>query len=153
MSETRRVGAFEITISSPALPTSAESDIADIPGRPDPAATWGFPTSPPAGGPRLYKPLPARLGWLTHLTIAKVPRMTDDAWSGGTISESDPRFVEIVREAASVTYSTASGQPTHEVYVVLASELRQRGIYPDPSAVLEAAMLISRGKKPAVLRG
>jgi hypothetical protein len=36
--------------------------------------------------------------------------------------------------------------------VILAAELKQRGIYPDPAAVLQAAMLISRGKKPAVLR-
>lgn len=78
--------------------------------------------------------------------------MVDEAWHGGTVSESDPRFVEFVREAASVAYSTAVGQPTHEVYVLLASELKQRGIYPDPPSVLEAAMLISRGKKPAVLR-
>lgn len=85
-------------------------------------------------------------------TIDKMPRMTDDAWSGRVVGESDPQFVPAVREAASIAYSTAAGQPTHEVYVVLASELRQRGIYPDPEAVLEAAMLISRGKKPAVLR-
>lgn len=81
-----------------------------------------------------------------------VPRMTEDAWGHRTMDESDPRFVDVVREAASVAYSTASGQPTHEVYVILAAELKQRGIYPDPSAVLQAAMLISRGKKPAVLR-
>jgi len=78
--------------------------------------------------------------------------MTEDEWGRRTISESDPQFVHVVREAASVAYSTASGQPTHEVYVVLAAELKQRGIYPDPEAVLGAAMLISRGKKPAVLR-
>ncbi|HEX6486242.1 MAG TPA: hypothetical protein VF012_05995 [Nocardioidaceae bacterium] len=78
--------------------------------------------------------------------------MTEDAWGHRTMDESDPRFVDVVREAASVAYSTASGQPTHEVYVILAAELKQRGIYPDPSAVLQAAMLISRGKKPAVLR-
>ncbi len=79
--------------------------------------------------------------------------MEDDARSDGVVSESDPCFVELVRQAASVAYSTAVGQPTHEVYVVLASELKQRGIYPDPGAVLQAALLISRGKKPAVLRG
>jgi hypothetical protein len=78
--------------------------------------------------------------------------MTDEAWSEGTVSESDPRFEQLVRDAASVAYSFAVGQPTHEVYVLLAAELRLRGIYPDPEAVLEAAMLISRGKKPAVLR-
>lgn len=68
------------------------------------------------------------------------------------IRESDPRFVPAVREAASITYSSCAGQPTHEVYVVLAEELRRRGIYPDPESVLEAAKLISRGRKPAVLR-
>ena len=79
--------------------------------------------------------------------------MEDEACSDGVVSESEPRFVELVRQAASITYSTAVGQPTHEVYVVLASELKKRGIHPDPEAVLQAAMLISRGKKPAVLRG
>lgn len=78
--------------------------------------------------------------------------MADETWSGGVVGESDPSFVRLVREAASVAYSTALGQPTHEVYVVLAAELKKRRIYPDPPAVLEAAMLISRGKKPAVLR-
>ncbi len=79
--------------------------------------------------------------------------MTEGAWSGGIVSESDPRFVQFVREAASAAYSRALRQPTHEVYVVLASELKQRGIYPDPEAVLQASKLISRGEKPAVLRG
>ena len=74
-------------------------------------------------------------------------------WEREIINESDPQFVQFVKEAASVTYSSAVGQPTHEVYVLLASELRRRGIYPDPEAVLAAAMLISRGKMPAVLRG
>ena len=79
--------------------------------------------------------------------------MAQEARSGEITSESDPQFVQFVKEAASVTYSSAVGQPTHEVYVLLASELRRRGIYPDPEAVLSAAMLISRGKMPAVLRG
>lgn len=79
--------------------------------------------------------------------------MTEGAWSGGIVNESDPRFVQFVREAASAAYSTAVGQPTHEVYVVLASELKRRGIYPDPEAVLQASKLISRGEKPPVLRG
>lgn len=82
-----------------------------------------------------------------------MPGVTDEDCSDGVVSESDPRFVELVRQAASVAYATAVGQPTHEVYVVLASELKRRGIYPDPQAVLQAALLISRGKKPAVLRG
>lgn len=79
--------------------------------------------------------------------------MSVEAWGEGFVSEEDPRFVGLVREAASVAYSSALGQPTHEVFVVLAAELKRRGIRPDPEAVLQAAMLISRGKKPAVLRG
>lgn len=82
---------------------------------------------------------------LPHATAA-VPRLE-------VLSEPDTSFERFVRDAASVAYSTGVGQPTHEIYVVLASELKKRGIYPDPEAVLEAAMLISRGKKPAVLRG
>ena len=83
----------------------------------------------------------------------RVPRVTDKAWNRAIVTESDSRFVEFVREAASVAYSTAAGQPTHEVYVLLTSELKQRGIYPDPPAVLAAAKLISRRMKPPVLRG
>ena len=58
--------------------------------------------------------------------------MTEGAWSGGIVNESDPRFVQFVREAASAAYSTAVGQPTHEVYVVLASELKRRGMESAP---------------------
>lgn len=87
------------------------------------------------------------------ILLVKIPDMRDEAGNAGYIGEADPRFVHLVREAAAFAYSTAAGQPTHEVYVVLAAELKERGIYPDPPAVLEAAMLISRGKKPAVLRG
>lgn len=82
-----------------------------------------------------------------------MPRLTDGAGDVDMFSFSETSFVRFVRDAASVAYATGVGQPTHEIYVVLAAELRKRGIYPDPEAVLEAAMLISRGRKPAVLRG
>lgn len=70
----------------------------------------------------------------------------------GFLDESDARFVDAVRAAASATYERASGQPPHQVYVLLAQELRARGVRPDPSAVYDGAVVISRGATPAVLR-
>jgi hypothetical protein len=64
----------------------------------------------------------------------------------------DRHYVASVRNAAQRAYEVASGRPAHEVYVVLSEELRQRGIDPEPDAVFEGAMLISKGRKPAVLR-
>lgn len=77
--------------------------------------------------------------------------MPEGALRGRVLAESDPGFVSAVRDAASVAYSTAAGQPTYEVYAVLAQQLKRRGVFPDPPAVLQAARLISQGKKPAVL--
>lgn len=70
----------------------------------------------------------------------------------GFLDESDPRFLDAVRAAASAAYERTAGQPPHHVYGVLAQELRARGVRPDPSAVYEGAVVISRGCTPAVLR-
>jgi hypothetical protein len=61
-------------------------------------------------------------------------------------------YVESVRRATQRAYDGAAWQSPQEVYSVLAEELRGRGIEPEPDAVFEGAMLISRGVKPAVLR-
>lgn len=68
------------------------------------------------------------------------------------IDEEDAHFVEAVRAATSVTFERAAGQPPDRVYVMLAYELQTRGIEPHPTAVFDAALLISRGSRPAVLR-
>lgn len=64
----------------------------------------------------------------------------------------DRHFVGSVRDAAQRAFEVGSGRPAHEVYGVLSEELRRRGIEPEPDAVFEGAMLISRGHKPPVLR-
>lgn len=61
-------------------------------------------------------------------------------------------FVESVRQAALRTYEETAYRPEREVYRTLAAELVRRGIDPDSEAVQQAAILISRGRKPAVLR-
>jgi len=64
----------------------------------------------------------------------------------------DRHFVGSVRDAAQRAFEVGSGRPAHEVYGVLSEELRRRGIEPEPDAVFEGARLISRGRKPPVLR-
>lgn len=62
-------------------------------------------------------------------------------------------YVASVRRATQRAYDRAAWQAPQEVYGVLAEELRRRGVDPEPDAVFEGARLISRGVKPAVLRG
>lgn len=64
----------------------------------------------------------------------------------------DHHYVVSVRKATQRAYDRAARQAPEEVYGVLAEELRRRGVEPEPDAVYDGAMLISRGKKPAVLR-
>jgi hypothetical protein len=66
--------------------------------------------------------------------------------------ESENQFVQSVRAATAIAFDQAAWQPPENVYAILASELRERGIDPEPDAVYTAATLISRGIKPAVLR-
>ncbi len=63
----------------------------------------------------------------------------------------DAYFDKAVYAAADHAYRTCAFQEPHKVYLVLAEELRRRGIDPDPEAVFEGARLISQGRKPAVL--
>lgn len=66
-------------------------------------------------------------------------------------SQSDADFVGAVRTAAAATFGSHAGKDVVEVYLVLAAELRARGITPDADAVFDGAKLISQGKLPAVL--
>lgn len=64
----------------------------------------------------------------------------------------DDDYVRSVRDAAAIAYTQMAWQPPEKAFSVLARELAGRGIEPDPSAVFDAAVLISRGRRPAVLR-
>jgi len=67
-------------------------------------------------------------------------------------AEWERHYVASVRKAVQRTYDIAAWLPPHEVYAILSDELRRHGVEPEPDAVFEGAMLISRGRKPAVLR-
>lgn len=64
----------------------------------------------------------------------------------------DTYFLRAVEAAASETFRTCARRALPEVYLTLAAELERRGIVPEPEAVFDGAWLISRGRKPAVLR-
>ncbi|MPZ95393.1 MAG: hypothetical protein GEU96_10905 [Propionibacteriales bacterium] len=66
--------------------------------------------------------------------------------------EWERQYLRSVHAAASVAFERAAWQPAHEVYALLATELRRRGIEPDPQALYSAANLISRGRRPAILQ-
>jgi hypothetical protein len=66
--------------------------------------------------------------------------------------ESERQFRLSVRAATQVAFDRAAWQPPENVYAVLATQLRQRGIDPEPDAIYSGATLISRGVKPAILR-
>lgn len=66
--------------------------------------------------------------------------------------EEDFRFVVLVHAAAAAAFHEAAGQPPQQAYLALAHGLSTRGINPDPAAIFDAAMLISRGRPPALLR-
>ena len=61
-------------------------------------------------------------------------------------------FEASVRAAAQRTFEQAACLAPEEVYGVLAEELRRRAVDPEPEAVFEGALLISQGRRPAVLR-
>lgn len=67
-------------------------------------------------------------------------------------AEWERHYVASVRKATQRTYDIAAWLPPHQVYAILCEELLQHGIDPEPDAVFEGAMLISQGRKPAVLR-
>lgn len=66
-------------------------------------------------------------------------------------AQAEAAFVRSVRAATTVAYEETAWQPPAQVFVILARELAARGIEPEPSAVFDAAVLISRGRRPAVL--
>jgi hypothetical protein len=66
--------------------------------------------------------------------------------------ESERQFRLSVRAATQVAFDQAAWQPPENVYALLATQLRQRGIDPEPDAIYTGATLISRGVKPAILR-
>jgi hypothetical protein len=72
-------------------------------------------------------------------------RAYEEAW--------DAHYVRAVRAAAESAFRSCAHRDVSEVYLALAGELTRRGIEPDPEAVYDGALLISRGKKPAVLSG
>lgn len=57
-----------------------------------------------------------------------------------------------VRQAAEEAYREAAWRSEHEAYAVLATALQRHGIDPDPDAVRAGAALISRGRRPSVMR-
>jgi hypothetical protein len=61
-------------------------------------------------------------------------------------------FVRSVREAVEETYWAAAWRPSGEVQAALTRALDRRGIDPEPEAVRRGAELISRGRKPSILR-
>lgn len=65
--------------------------------------------------------------------------------------QADAQFVRSVRVATMVAFEETAWHPPAEVFVFLARELAARGIDPEPAAVFDAAVLISRGRRPAVL--
>lgn len=65
---------------------------------------------------------------------------------------SEHQFVQSVRAATALAFEHAAWQPPEGAYTILAAELGQRGIEPEPGAVYNVSVLISRGEQPAVLR-
>lgn len=79
------------------------------------------------------------------------PRCSRRAGDEAFENEWDRHYVASVGKAIERAFELAAWHSPQEVYSVLAEELRRRGIDPDPEAELEGAVLISRGRRPAVL--
>jgi hypothetical protein len=76
----------------------------------------------------------------------------NDGRPGDEAGEQDRDFHRAVRAATAVAYARAAWQPPEYAYVILATQLRNRGIHPDPDAVYAGAELISKGIPPPVIR-
>jgi hypothetical protein len=61
-------------------------------------------------------------------------------------------YLRSVRAAVEETYWQSAWRPAAEVRRVVVTALERRGIAPDLEAVQRGAELISRGRKPSVLR-
>jgi hypothetical protein len=64
----------------------------------------------------------------------------------------DRFFQRSVRAAVEETYWSSAWRPAAEVRPVLAAALERRGIDPEAEAVQRGADVISRGRRPSVLR-
>jgi hypothetical protein len=72
--------------------------------------------------------------------------------TGGEYEQAwDAHYVRAVRAATEATFRACVNKEVPDVYLALAGELRRRGIEPEPEAVYDGAVLISRGRRPAVL--
>ncbi len=76
------------------------------------------------------------------------PHLTDEQFEQAR----ERYFQRSVRDAAEETYWATAWRPASEVDAALRRALERRGIEPDREAVGRAAALISRGRKPLVLR-
>ena len=65
---------------------------------------------------------------------------------------SERYYLRSVRAAVEETYWQSAWRPTAEVRPLLVQALERRGIDPDLEAVQRGAELISRGRKPSILR-
>jgi hypothetical protein len=65
---------------------------------------------------------------------------------------SERYYLRSVRAAVEETYWQSAWRPATEVRTMLVKALERRGIAPDLEAVQRGAELISRGRKPPVLR-
>lgn len=62
------------------------------------------------------------------------------------------QYLQSVYAATAAAYERAAYQRADLAYLALATELRQRGVHPDPDAVFSGATLISRGEQPPILK-
>jgi hypothetical protein len=74
--------------------------------------------------------------------------LKDDAFK----REWDHQYLRSVYAATLAAYERTAGGTPETAYVTLAVELQERGIEPDREAIYEAALLISRGEQPPILR-
>jgi hypothetical protein len=66
--------------------------------------------------------------------------------------EWERHYLRSVHAATAAAFESRAGDTPERAYVTLALELRERGIEVDRDAVYAAAMLISRGEQPAILK-
>lgn len=80
--------------------------------------------------------------------MLRMPQLSDSEFERAR----DRYFLRSVRAAVEETYWSAAWRPAAQVRPVLAAALERRGIDPDAEAVQRGADVISRGRRPAVLR-
>jgi len=80
--------------------------------------------------------------------MPSMPQLSDSEFERAR----DRFFLRSVRAAVEEAYWSTAWRPVAEVRPVLARALERRGIDPDAEAVQRGADVISRGRRPAVLR-